>query len=273
MGIIFFELALTGYFIAAVISVIDLCRSRSESAKLTIWLMAAGFALHTAAIVSRYACGGYLPTMTLHEAASLFAWCISLIFFLLIAGYRIRVFVFVSFIAPIVFLVMSGAAFMSRAAAAPDTVLQNPWLLTHAVCAFTGIAAFAVAAGTGIMYLVQHYALKTKRIVALSRCLPGLQVIDEINHRLVTLGFALFTAALITGALRAAGMEEGFWKHDPKTLWSLVTWLIYALCFLLRHISGWKQRRAAILSIIGFAAVLFTFFGVNLLLNTLHPFK
>jgi cytochrome c-type biogenesis protein CcsB len=271
MGIILFELALTGYFLAAVISVIDLVRGRSESAKLTIWLMAAGFALHTAAIVFRFFTGGHLPIASMHEAASFFAWCISLIFFVLILRFRIRV--FVSFIVPIVFLVMLAAAFMPRAAAAHGPALQSPWPWIHAVCAFAGIAAFAIAAGAGIMYLAQHYALKTKRFVGLSRSLPSLQVIDDINHRLSNLGFALFTIAIIAGALWAENIRESFWRSDPKALSALITWLIYGLCFLLRRFSGWKQKRAAILSITGFAAVLFTFFGVNLLLTTFHTFR
>jgi cytochrome c-type biogenesis protein CcsB len=271
MGIILFELALTGYFLAAVISVIDLARGRSESAKITIGLMAAGFTLHTAAIIFRFFTGGHLPIASMHEAASFFAWCISLIFFIIILRFKIRV--FVSFIVPIVFLVMLVAAFMPRAAAVPGPELQSPWPWIHAVCAFAGIAAFAVAAGAGLMYLAQHYALKTKRLVGLSRSLPGLQIIDDINHKLSNLGFALFTVAIIAGALWAENLGEGVWLKDPKALSALITWIIYAVCFLLRRFSGWKQKRAAVLSIIGFAAVLFTFFGVNLLLNTFHTFR
>jgi cytochrome c-type biogenesis protein CcsB len=271
MGIILFELALTGYFLAAAISVIDLIRGRTESAKLAIWLMAAGFALHVAAIAFRYFTGGHLPITSMHEAASFFACLISLIFFILIFRYRIGG--FVSFIGPIVFLIMLFAAFMPRSAAAPGPEMPGPWPWIHALSAFTGIAAFAVAAGAGAMYLAQHYALKTKRFVGLSRSLPSLQVIDDINHRLTTLGFALFTIAIIAGALWAENVWEGLWRKDPKVLSALFTWLIYGICFMLRRFSGWKQRRAAILSIIGFAAILFTFLGVNLLLNTFHTFK
>lgn len=271
MGTILFELALTGYFVAAILSSIDLLRSRSETAKLTIWCMSAGFVLHTAAIVFRYAAGGHLPITSMHEAASFFAWCISLIFFLLIFRYKIGI--LVSFIVPIVFLIMLAAAFLPRTVAPLSPTLQSPWLWIHTICAFMGIAAFAVAFGAGIMYLIQQYALKSKRLVRLSRSLPSLQEIDEINHRLVNLGFPLFTMALITGALWADSTWGGFWRWDPKEVWSLVTWLIYALCFHLRYVSGWKQKRAAILSIIGFSVVLFTFFGVNLLLKSLHTFQ
>jgi cytochrome c-type biogenesis protein CcsB len=271
MGIILFELALTGYFLAAALGVIDLVRSRSESARLAVWLMAAGFVLHTAAIAFRYFTGGHLPISSMHEAASFFAWLISLIFFIIILKFRIRV--FVSFVVPIVFLIMFFAAFMPRAAATPGPALQSPWPWLHAICAFAGLAAFAVAAGAGVMYLAQHYALKTKHLVGLSRGLPNLQVIDDINHKLSNLGFALFTIAIAAGALWAENILDKVWHRDPKALSAFMTWLVYAVCFMLRRFSGWKQKRAAILSIIGFAAALFTFFGVNLLLNTFHSFK
>jgi cytochrome c-type biogenesis protein CcsB len=271
MAIILFELALTGYFIAAVLGVIDLFRSRNESARITVWCMAAGFLLHTTAIITRYAAGGHLPVTSMHEAASFFAWCVSLIFFLLIFRYRIGI--LVSFIVPVVFLIMLAAAFMPRVVAPLSPTLQSPWLWIHTICAFMGIAAFAAAFGSGIMYLIQHHALKSRMTGLISRGLPSLQVMDEINHRLVNLGFPLFTMAIITGALWAQNTWGGFWRWDPKEVWSLITWLIYALCFHLRYVSGWKQKRAAILSIIGFAAVLFTFFGVNLLLKSMHTFQ
>ena len=271
MGTILFELALTGYFVAAILGVLDLFRPGSRTARLTLWCAAAGFALHTAAIIARYVSGGHLPVTSMHEAASFFAWCISLIFFFMVIRYRIGI--LVSFIVPIIFGVMLAAAFLPRAMAPLSPVLQSRWLWVHALFAFTGIAAFAAACGTGIMYLLQHHYLKSKRLGNLFQSLPSLQVMDEINQTLINTGFPLFTMAIITGALWAESAWGNFWNWDPKEVWSLAVWLIYALVFHLRYVSGWKQKRAAILSIIGFTVVLFTFFGVNLLLKSLHSLQ
>jgi cytochrome c-type biogenesis protein CcsB len=233
--------------------------------------MAAAFVLHIAAIAARDTAAGRLPVTSMHEAASFFAWCIALVFFILVFRYKLRV--FVSFIVPIVFLVMLTAAFMPRAAAPNGPSLLSPWPWTHALCAFAGIAAFAVAAAAGAMFLIQRYALKTKRLVRLSRTLPSLQVIDAINHRLTNLGFVFFSIGILAGALWAEALDEGGWQRDPMVLSAFATWLIYGLCLLLRRFSGWRQRRAAILSIVGFGAALFTFFGVTLLLQSFHAFK
>jgi cytochrome c-type biogenesis protein CcsB len=142
----------------------------------------------------------------------------------------------------------------------------------HTILAFLGYAAFAVACGIGIMYLLQEHYLKSKHLGGLFHRMPSLQVLDEINYKLITLGFPLLTLAIITGALWAESAWGAYWRWDPKEVWSLLTWFIYALVLHVRLTVGWRGKKAAILSIIGFSAVLFTFFGVNLLLKSLHSF-
>jgi len=102
--------------------------------------------------------------------------------------------------------------------------------------------------------------------------LPNLQILDEINYKLITLGFPLLTLAIITGALWAESAWGSYWRWDPKEVWSLITWFIYALVLHARLTAGWRGRKAAMLSIAGFISVIFTFFGVNLLLKGLHAF-
>lgn len=271
MGTLLFELALTGYFAATIISIIDIFRGGKQSSRLMITVTAAGFLLHTAAIAYRYVAAGHLPVTSMHEAASFFAWSIVLIFFFL--EFRYKIGIMGSFILPIVFLVMLSSAFLPRAMAPLTPSLQSHWLWIHAIFAFAGIAAFAVAFGISIMYLHQEHYLKSKHLGSLYHRLPSLQVMDEINHKLINIGFPFFTMAIITGALWAESAWGRFWRWDPKEVWSLITWLIYALVFHLRLAAGWRQKRAAVLSIIGFIVVLFTFFGVNLLLKSIHSFQ
>ena len=63
-----------------------------------------------------------------------------------------------------------------------------------------------------------------------------------------------------------------YWQWDPKETWSLITWFIYAALVHARLTVGWRGRKAAWLSIVGFLAVLFTFLGVNMLLGGLHSY-
>jgi len=88
----------------------------------------------------------------------------------------------------------------------------------------------------------------------------------------VAIGFLLLSIGIITGAVWANYAWGSYWSWDPKETWSLITWFVYAAFIHARLTRGWRGRRTAILSIIGFAAVLFTFLGVNFLLSGLHSY-
>ncbi|MEW5744274.1 MAG: c-type cytochrome biogenesis protein CcsB [Nitrospirota bacterium] len=271
MGTILFELALTSYFTATIISIYEIFRGMKEASRLMLITAGVGFAIHSASIVSRYLEAGHLPITSMHEASSFFAWCVVLIFFFLELRYKIGI--MGSFIMPIVFLLMLSSSVLPREIRPLSPVLQSYWLGIHTFLAFLGNAAFAVAFGVGIMYLLQEHYLKAKRTHGLFKRLPSLQVLDEINYKLITLGFPLLTLAIITGALWAENAWGSYWRWDPKETWSLITWFIYALVLHIRLTAGWRGKKAAILSIIGFVVVLFTFFGVNLTLKSLHTFS
>jgi cytochrome c-type biogenesis protein CcsB len=271
MGTILFELALTFYFIATIISAVDIFKGIKESSKLMLIITGVGFLIHSASIVYRYAAAGHLPITSMHEASSFFAWCVVVIFFFLEHRYKIGI--MGSFILPVVFMLMILSSVLPREIHPLSPVLRSYWLGIHTFLAFLGNAAFAAAFGIGIMYLLQEHFLKSKHTHGLFKRLPSLQILDEMNYKLITLGFPLLTLAIITGALWAESAWGSYWRWDPKETWSLITWFIYALILHIRLTAGWRGKKAAILSIIGFAVILFTFFGVNILLKSVHTFS
>ncbi|MBF0559075.1 MAG: c-type cytochrome biogenesis protein CcsB [Nitrospirae bacterium] len=270
MGTILFELALTCYFAVTIIGVIELFKGSRDLSVLMMYLTGAGFVVHTASIMYRYAVGGHLPIASMHDAASFFAWCVVLIFFFL--EFRYKIGIMGSFILPMAFILMLSSSALPREIRPLAPALQSYWLGIHTFLAFLGNAAFAVAFGTGALYLIQERNLKSKHTHGLFRKLPSIQVLDEINYKLISIGFPLLTMAIITGAVWAESAWGRYWRWDPKEVWSLITWLIYALILHIRLTAGWRGKRAAVLSIIGFLIVLFTFFGVNLLLKSVHTF-
>ncbi|GAB4484626.1 MAG: c-type cytochrome biogenesis protein CcsB [Thermodesulfovibrionales bacterium] len=270
MELILFEIALTLYFAAAIVGGLELFKGTKATSVIMIALVAAGFVCHTINIVARYVLSGHLPIANLHEASSFFSWCIVLLFFFL--EYRYRIGLLGSFIVPVVFLIMLSSSMLPRTIGPLSPVLQSSWLGVHTAFAFIGDAAFALAFGVGIMYLLQEHFVKSKHIGGLFHRLPSLQQLDEINYRLITIGFPFLTLAIITGALWAENAWGTYWRWDPKEVWSLITWFIYALVLHVRLTVGWRGKRAAVLSIVGFCVVLFTFFGVNLILKGMHAF-
>lgn len=271
MGVLIFELSLTFYFAATIVSVIELFKGSKVTSRFIIISAALGFTAQTASIVFRYISAGSLPVTTMHDAASFFSWCIVLIFFVL--EYRYKLNLLGPFTMPIVFVLMLSSSILPREIKPLSPVLQSYWFIVHIVLAFLGNAAFAMAFGTGLMYLIQERHLKSKHLGGLFQRLPSIQILDEVNYKLISLGFPLLTLAIISGALWAENAWGSYWRWDPKEVWSLITWFIYALVIHARLTARWRGRRAAILSIVGFMSVIFTFFGVNLLLKGLHLFE
>ena len=130
--------------------------------------------------------------------------------------------------------------------------------------AFLGYAAFAVAFGAALLYLV-----KDKRPQAR---LPAPPLLDRLMYRAIMLGFLLLTFGILTGAVWAETAWGKYWSWDPKETWSLITWLIYASMLHARLLKGWQGRRIAWLALLGFLAVIFTYLGVNYL-PSLHAYQ
>jgi len=101
--------------------------------------------------------------------------------------------------------------------------------------------------------------------------IPSLEILDELNYQSCVLGFVFLTLGIMTGAIWAHYAWGSYWSWDPKETWSLITWFIYAAMLHTRFIRGWRGRRMAIMAIIGFASVLFTYLGVNYL-PSLHSY-
>ncbi|MCI4625925.1 MAG: c-type cytochrome biogenesis protein CcsB [Candidatus Magnetoovum sp. WYHC-5] len=269
--ILTFELALTCYFAAAIISVGEIIKGSRALSKICLILCAIGFIFHTINVILRFKEAGHLPIASMHDAVSFFTWSIVLLFFVI--EYKYRIGLLGSFIMPGVFVFMLSSSILPRQLKPLDPLLQSSWLWIHTVLAFIGDAAFALACGVGIMYLTQERFVKRKKLGNLFHRLPSLQKLDEINHRLITIGFPLLTLAIITGAVWSQSVLGTFWRWDPKEVWSLITWLIYAVVLHTRITSWGRGRRAAVLSVVGFVVVLFTFFGVTFLLKGYHRFS
>jgi cytochrome c-type biogenesis protein CcsB len=244
---------------------------RERSARFGRMFLLIGVLLHGAGFVARYLAAGYTPVTSLFESLSFFAFAIVCVFLAFELRYNLRV--LGAFVAPLAFLFAMFASFLPGEVRALAPALNSYWLPIHVMLLFFGNAVFAVAFGAGIMYLLMERELKRKRLGAIFKRLPSLNVLDDINYRCLTIGFPLLTLGIITGSIWAEYAWGSYWSWDPKEVWSLVTWLLYAALLHGRMTVGWRGRKAAILAIVGFCAVLFTFLGVNLLLPGLHTYS
>jgi cytochrome c-type biogenesis protein CcsB len=107
---------------------------------------------------------------------------------------------------------------------------------------------------------------------AIVEYLPHRDTLDDLIYKTIAVSFPLLTLMIIAGAYWANKTWGNYWSWDPKEDWALITWLTYAGYIHMRLTRGWRGRRAAYMAILGFAIVLFTFFGVSYLLPGLHAY-
>lgn len=143
---------------------------------------------------------------------------------------------------------------------------DKPILTVHVSMAIFAYALFSVAFGAGLIVLVQDG--EGQRI----RWLPSAEAADELGYKAVIVGFPLLALTLILGAYWANYAWGHYWSWDPKETSALVTWLIYAVYLHARGIRGWHGKRAAWLLTLGFAATLFTYYGVSFFVPSLHSY-
>lgn len=217
---------------------------------------------------------GHAPLSNLYESVVFFSWTIVLIYVLLDIKYQYRV--IGAFVMPFALLGMAWAQLGMHTGIEPLVpALQSNWLLYHVITCFLGYAAFAVACGISIMYLIKAgngSAPEAASGSSLTAMFPPVKVLDDLNYRSIMIGFPLLTLGIITGAAWANYAWGTYWSWDPKETWSLIVWFVYAAFLHARITKGWVGRRAAWLSVIGFAATIFCYLGVNLFLSGLHSY-
>jgi len=256
------------YILSAIGYVAYLVRQDAFWNQIGFYLLIFGCLLHTGIIAYGTILASHLPVHNLRETLSMVAWAMATLFIVFQARYHLKILgVFAS---PLAAAVMSISAQLPVKTIEAPAVFNSVWLYFHIVTVFLGDAAFALAFGVGLFYLVQEQAIKSKTQGFFYRRLPSLEFIDTTGYACIVVGFTLLTIGLITGFAYAKTAWGHFWSGDPKEIWSGIAWLLYAALLHGRISLGWRGRKAAIMAIIGFAVLMFTFFGVNFFLKGHH---
>lgn len=238
--------------------------------RYSFWLLVAGFSFHTIFLGCRYYSLGTLPVLNLKSALSFFSWSIICVY--LIFQSRSKLMVLGSFVVPFATFLMIISSAMPRLNEPIKPVFKSLWLTVHVGTIFLGDALFAIAFLAAIMYLLQEHSIKHKKPGAFYTRLPSLATLDNINYSSLIYGFPFLTLGMITGSIYAQYALGTYWRWDPKEVWSLITWLFYAVLLHQRLVVGWRGRRAAIMSIVCFCILIFSFFGASLWLGGYHSF-
>ena len=257
------------YGLAAFLYIASWVFKKQFPGKIATWTALIGVVGNTAGIIMRWVESyqlniGHAPLSNMYESLVFFSWTIMVIYLVIERMYKNPV--MGAFATPIAFLAMAYASLSPNISDRIQPLipaLKSNWLIAHVITCFLGYAAFAIAFGISLMYLFKQRDVGEKS--SLFAYFPEPQVLDELTYQMVMFGFLFLSIGIITGSVWANSAWGSYWSWDPKETWSLITWFIYATLLHARMMRGWYGKRIAYLSIIGFMAVIFTYFGVNYL--------
>ena len=264
------------YFFSFLAYLLMMVMGREAFGRAATIVTLAGLIGHSMGLIYRwvesYRLGiGHAPLSNLYESLIFFAWAIILLYLLI--EWRTRNRSVGVFITPIAFLAMAYASYSPNINSRIQPLvpaLKSNWLIAHVLTCFLGYAAFALAFCLSLMYFFKRMDNPSGKNLFV-KLIPGTSILDDLNYQMVAIGFLLLTLGIITGSVWAHSAWGTYWSWDPKETWSLITWLVYAAFLHSRMVRGWRGKRLAILSIVGFSCVLFTYFGVNYLAG-LHSY-
>ena len=233
---------------------------------------ATGAVVHTLALVLYSLAAARLPLTSVWESLSFFAWLTVVVYLLL--EWRLRMHLVGAFAVPLVFLAVLCAT-LTLPTGLPVPPNRNAWfLVVHAIPAFLSYVAFLLAFCVALLYLLQAWLLKAKRLGRLQQVLPSLEQLDSLGYRLIALGFPLLTLGIVSGAIYFGETTGGnHWGWLTQEMGPLITWLVYAVYLHARLVAGWQRARITWLLIAGFVIVVLTYVVAHPSLPGMHSFS
>ena len=271
-----FETILTGlavalYVVAAVPAVASLFVPTARGERWVVLLTAVGGIALATVLVMHGVRDGRLPAFGRFEAVACYTLATVAAYIYIATRYRVRG--ISGFLVPYLAVLL--------AAAAPSVALRTEtlpataglWLGLHILTAFVGYGLFTLASVLAVAYLVQDSNLKHKRLGTVFETLPSLGALDHLMSRQIASAFLMLTVSIGAGVLLAYTTgRQAEWLADPKVMATAMMWLVYAFLLHLRIYSGRHGTRIAWATLAGLACVLFTFFGVHLVADSVHDF-
>lgn len=254
MGIVLLQITAFIYLIAAGSFFLYLFVVKESYTRLSPLILLAGFAVHSVALAASFLQAGYPVLTHPREALSFYSWLMVGVYLLVQLKYRLTV--LGCFISPLaVLMALSALTFGAQAGDIPPG-LRTYWLPIHVTLALLGNAVFALAFGVSVVYLFQENELKKKKVTVLQKHFSSLESLDRLNYVFLVWGFPLMTLGIITGSLWARVHWGDYWSWEPRQISSAITWFLYGALLHGRITGGWRGKKAALWTIVGFAVVL-----------------
>ena len=251
-------------------------RGRGRAVGIAMSVTGVGVALHAVALVTRGLAAGRVPWANMYEFTLMGTFVAAAVFVALCLRWDVRF--LGTFVLGIVSLALALALVAFYTPAVPvEPILQSYWLVIHVSIATASTGLLTVGFVAAVLQLLRDARdAGSARLAGLRwEWLAGLPVpakLEALAFRLNAVGFVLWTFTLVAGAIWAEAAWGRYWGWDPKEVWTLVVWVVYAAYLHARTTRGWSGRRAAWFVVVGYATVIFNFTGVNLMFDSLHSY-
>ena len=277
---------------------VDSARGMSRSRRagaVAVVLTVAGWLLHVGSVTTRGLSVHRVPWGNMYEFSSMVSLVAVTVFLVLLTRQRVR-FLGLFVMAPVVlYLGLAGTVLYANAGPLVPA-LNSYWIKIHVVAAITASGAFMVSGVLTVLYLLKERwerravslgpgaaavvevgtppaeEVPVPRRGGLLAWLPEAARLDRLAYGVVSFAFPIWTFAIIAGAIWAEQAWSRAWGWDPKETWSFITWLAYAAYLHARATAGWRGRRAAVLSLIGFGCLMVDYYVVNTVITGLHSY-
>lgn len=252
-------------------------RGPRRAAPIAVALTWLAFALHAGAVVLRGVSAQRVPWGNMYEFAISGAVVVTAVFLALLVRRDLR-YLGTFVIGPVLLTLGLAVAVLYTESAQLVPALQSYWLVIHVSVAFVASALLTIGFSATVLQLVQQ---RREQARAAGRpplrgrfmdALPHSAELERAGYRLVAIAFPLWTFTLVAGAIWAEKAWGRYWGWDPKEVWTFVIWVVYAAYLHARATRGWDGRRAAYLSLAGYACVLVNFLVVNVFFSGQHSY-
>jgi len=302
LSLALFWVAVVAYLVALLALILYLPFRRRAIADAGLAAAMLGWPFHLASIVTRALEAGHWPLGNMYEYSTAIAFIVVTTFLVLALRAKTRL---VGIPAMVVAIALLGVAYMLYVP--PGSLvpaLHSYWLTIHvtAMATSSGILTFSFL--FAMFYLARRWAdervagfsaLRPATVTAggtpvsvgggatggsrslvvarsLVRVLPPAKSLDDWSYRFVMLGFPIWSFGVICGAIWGEHAWGRYWGWDPKETFAFITWVVFAIYLHARVTYGWREKRAAAITAVGFVAILFTLYAVNLWIAGLHSY-
>jgi len=269
LPLVILSLSALAYLAAFIFHLYSFLSVREKGHEGAWWLLRLGFLLSTfyfasAAVESRF----FVPVANLAGALAFFGWSLAFVYLVLLA--RVQSQSFGLILTPILVLLIASACLTLHEPAASLPAKGNPLFSLHIVTAFFAYASFTISFSAGILYLIQNHELKAKKAGTFYHKLPSLEELEKLIYQPMIWGASLLVFAVAIGFAWSKSVYGEYWFLDAKTIATIATVSAYFVILYLRVVSGIRAKQGALLSLIAFSLVLFSFLGTRLIEGSHH---